>query len=61
MSDVLDVAPQTTLAPITNGRLEIGEDRMYDRLERGWAMTSAVEIPTWPYRHDHMMIWHRPA
>jgi len=59
MTDVLDIAPQTTLALVTDGRTACGEDPMYDRLERLWTRSEDMAIPRWPGRHDRLMIWRR--
>ena len=59
MPALLDRAPQRTLALITDGPSLVGEDPMYVRLQRNWIQSCQIELPTSPYRHDHLIIWER--
>ncbi|GAA4734996.1 hypothetical protein GCM10023263_92100 [Phytohabitans rumicis] len=59
MSTVLDVYPPATLVLITDGRVSVGADPLYDRLASGWEQDMAMDIPRWPGRYDSLMIWHR--
>jgi len=61
MPDLLAIAPQTTLALVTDGPSTFFStpDPLYSALERSWRKIDHVSIPTWPGRFDHLSVWSR--
>lgn len=59
MTAVLDVAPQDTLALVTDGPCQLEEDPLYARLDRGWTLIERHATPQWPGRFDDLAIWRR--
>jgi hypothetical protein len=63
MPDLLERAPQTTLALLTDGPIPAakGGDPMYDRLYRDWTLKEEVAIPVWPSFEERLAVWVRRA
>jgi hypothetical protein len=59
--ELLNIAPQTLLALITDGPSSLGThvDPLYTLLARDWHLLRRVATPTWPYRTDGLMLWQR--